>query len=328
MRLGEKDLNAVEEVESLLKNMGYTNTKRASQRSSIIRLYTKENRLSVVNKLIASLPKASVSKKKLTHVLFSDIAGRIEVKPEGRQGNDSAGIQNEVSFYNLIKKTVSERGALTIRLRGRNGKIFDCRSVRDASLVGRNTRGRQKADVILHGEKNYRISLKKENSEYWESADSLIGKKVRSLLEDLLKKGSVSLEPLTSEVMRLDKEIAYKATLGETKDVVFGSDILNNGCVVVGDFVGAPKPKFINNALLIPTEKVYRTPSEVYTDSDNSVWFLLRNDRTRRSTSLGIAGIRVLATYQKRIRNRKNVLRITNQKEKQDGRNQEDRDVS
>lgn len=287
-----------------LSEKGYQ-VQRTTEHGRIIRIYTERNRLEVVEEVLKIFPELRRNPRKCTELLFPGKRGRIEVKP--RQKAFSAGIQNEVVLFEEIRKKLDKKLPIDICFMDSSGS-FLCRGVRNVEQVGSDTKGKKKADLLLRGFRDYRISIKKASAEYWESSDRYAGKKARKILEHLVSESRVELLPL-EEKKRLSKEITYPATLEETGVVVFGSD-LSGGCVVVQDFVPGCLRETGESSYLLPVRKLYLNPVQVYEDKEDSVWFLIRNDRTRNSRSLGIPGIRVLATYHSRVASRKNIIRL------------------
>ena len=119
----------------------------------------------------------------------------------------------------------------------------------------------------------------------------------------------------TGEIEMIDKggyynispNIAVKATPEETVDSVFGSDLLGNGAVIKKTFTDADfSYDEAKNTLVIDSTYIITDLSHV--TGDYEVWFLIRNDKTRKSVP-GWPGIRVLAAYEKRCN--KNVKRVS-----------------
>ena len=105
----------------------------------------------------------------------------------------------------------------------------------------------------------------------------------------------------------ISPNIAVPATPEETTDSVFGSDLLGKGAVIKKTFTDADfSYDEATNKLVIDSTYIITDLSHV--TGDYEVWFLIRNDKTRRSVP-GWPGIRVLAAYEKRCN--KNVKRVS-----------------
>lgn len=83
---------------------------------------------------------------------------------------------------------------------------------------------------------------------------------------------------------------------------MFGSDILGKGCVIQETFININYKITDDEWIEIPVSNLYKTVKDVMFDKDHNVWFLIRNDKTRSSRTIGYKGLRVLAVYKKRVR--------------------------
>lgn len=92
------------------------------------------------------------------------------LKPSGVQGRASAGTENEDVLENEIKKYL-EDGPKNIVFVGSN-KNYSTSKIKDVVGVGYDVAGGKKADVVLKGDKDYPISIKKDNAGFWESSDT------------------------------------------------------------------------------------------------------------------------------------------------------------
>lgn len=229
---------------------------------------------------------------------------KITVKPASKQGTLSAGIENEMLFIDSINE--HSDNVIAISFLGYNKK-FTVKNIVKAVGVGRNSKGKKKSDVDLLTVKGniIPISIKKDNAEVWESADSYWGKKAVQYVTELVKLGKIKLIPYGS-INKIQPNFAIKATEEEKKSVVFGSDILKyKGAVITRTF---SKNDFKydegKNILSIYCSHIIRELCDVNGYCD--VWFLVRNDSTRVTDT--IRGIRTVAVFQKRINS--NILKI------------------
>lgn len=231
----------------------------------------------------------------------------------------TGGVKNEKLLTNMMNKTVQstkkEENVPNINILFVDKAGRECRfpKVTSAKHVGADTTNRKKADILLYGrdERNkvikFPISLKMDSAESWGSEDRFIGPVARQKIETALKKGLVQLEPLAGykDTFHLTNEIVFPANREQTKEVVFGSDILQgNGCVIQNTFTntGLNATKQHDGWIRIPVNNLYKSVGDVMNDPLHKVWFLIRNDRTRNSKDLGIRGLRVLAAYQSRTK--------------------------
>jgi hypothetical protein len=166
---------------------------------------------------------------------------------------------------------------------------------------------RRKADVYVIDIKGnaFPLSIKQDDAEIWESADTYYAASAMKAINEALKQQKVSMVP-QSNYFTIEPNIAVKATTAETRDVVFGSDIAQQkGAIITKTF---SKGSFTQSGdtVTIQVTDIITKMSDV--DSDKQVYFLIRNDKTRRTIDR-YPGIRVLAVYKKRIN--KNVVVIT-----------------
>lgn len=236
--------------------------------------------------------------------------GDILVKPEGKTGTQSAGLDNEKQLVDAINRFTAEVGALDVTFVGDNGKSITAKNVTSAISAGADTTDRKKSDVnLISGNKTVPISLKKSSAEYWESADTLWGKRADAVVEKLLAAGKIELTPLEKtrkdgvQFVKIKPEVAVKATPEETIQVVFGSDLLGQGGVVKQTF-DDEHYTLNGNQLTVTADLVITKPEDI--PENEIVYWLIRNDSTRTRPNHKYPGLRVLASYAKRIN--KNVL--------------------
>jgi hypothetical protein len=300
------------EIESVLKKNGYTDlkvsgntiavmtqipngAKKDAFRKSILDdvLVILEKSFPKSNPTISSDPRLS----SIGGIVFSDSAVRILVKDLGIQGDQSAGVANEIEMASMLQSVIEKYGSANVTFvdpRGKSLVIKDCTSV---NVAGRDTANSKKADVVLSGPKSsLPISIKKLNAEAWESADNLFGSKAREIIDKLVDDGLVKLKKLDKTrdgepVYALSKEIVIEPTEQEAIRAIFGSDLNPKGGVVIQTF----KPEHFTqkgNNVTVECHAVI-TNKEDIPESHLMVW-LLRNDSNRNSKALGLAGIRIM----------------------------------
>tara|TARA_B100001778_G_scaffold251061_1_gene211232 strand:- start:904 stop:2568 length:1665 start_codon:yes stop_codon:yes gene_type:complete len=108
------------------------------------------------------------------------------IKPTGVQGRASAGTENEDVLVNEVRKYLDE-GAKNVIFNGSN-KNYVTKNIKEIKDVGYDTASGKKADVVLIGDKDYPISIKKDNAGFWESSDTRY-KAVVNKLSEKIKNG-------------------------------------------------------------------------------------------------------------------------------------------
>ena len=300
------------ELIRLLKDNGYRELKKVSGRR--IAILTNDNRKELLEQVEEKFKEyganydnkpSSTSSIGMVHLNnFSILA-----KPKNRQGARSAGIENEMIIIKQINEMIEQAHSpidIVFKIKGKT-KTCKYSNITECVEMGRDTSGRKKADIVLvdTNKKKYGISLKKDGAEIWESADRYWGDKAKKYLDRELKKMSIDLEDMGS-FYKINPNFAIKATPSEVRDVVFGTDLLNNGAIVERTFGGKDfQYDGKTNTLTIWSSDLITSPNEV--KGNKSVWFLVRNDKTRNIRQL-YKGLRVLAVKESRVN--KFVLRV------------------
>lgn len=300
------------DIESVLNKDGYKDLKVSGNKIGVLVQIPdgakKELFRSEILKQILALLKQNFPKSRPTlsmdarlssigGIEFADSPVKILVKDFGGQGDQSAGVANEIQMASLLQSVIDRYGSVNVTFvdpRGKTLTINDCNAV---DVAGRDTGGRKKADVVLQSpERSLPISIKKLNAEAWESADNLFGKKARGIIDQLVKDKQVKLNKLEktrdgAPVFALSKEIVIEPTEEETMSAIFGSDLNPKGGIIIQTF----EPEhFVQTGqdVTIEAHAVIASKADI-PESHLMVW-LLRNDPGRNSTALGIAGIRVM----------------------------------
>ena len=113
------------------------------------------------------------------------------LKPSGAQGRASAGTENEDIVANEIKTFLAD-GPKNVVFVAPN-KNYVAKNVKDVTTVGYDVAGGKKADIVLKGDKDYPISVKKDNAGFWESSDTRY-KDVVAKLSEKIKNGDFAPE--------------------------------------------------------------------------------------------------------------------------------------
>lgn len=295
--LREDTMMNYETIINLLKNAGYSDIKKIS--GVKIGVLTDGNRVKVLEDIAKKLhgtydakPGSDSSAGRVRVSTFSIVA-----KPKSRQGRASAGVDNEHTLVDYINEA-SKSGPINVIFHS-GRKKFEVLGCVKATAVGSDTAGRKKADIVLYDKQNhqYPISIKKDNAEYWESADASFSTQAAEIIDKAVKAGVTNVKHMGSYVM-IEPNIAVEATREEKMAVVFGSDILNRGAVVTKTFSSSSFKQDEDTHYIDCTDIITSLSDVIGTDKD--VYFLIRNDKTRKSIK-GYPGVRVLAAYKKRI---------------------------
>ena len=218
------------------------------------------------------------------------------LKPSNAQGRASAGTENEDILENELKKYL-EDGPKNIVFIGSN-KNYATRAIKEVVGVGYDVAGGKKADVVLVGDKNYPISIKKDNAGFWESSDSRY-KDVVAKLSEKIKRGDFSPEltfkPFTDKLGN-EKEginIMYNEDTGKkitgiivtdlpSKDeesIIFGSD---NAVVIYRTY--SPKDFSLEgDTVKVEVSKIIEDLGDVKEFNAEPV-LNIRHDSTRKAT--------------------------------------------
>jgi hypothetical protein len=289
-----------------LQDLGYTNVSKITNKK--VAILTEENRVDVLENVAKKSggkfdrnPRQESSVGMVMIGTFTILA-----KPARKQGGGSAGLSNEQMLVDTINN-LCKKGPINVVFRESPTKKYIVRGCILAKAVGRKVSNRRKADVYVIDIKGnaFPLSIKQDDAEIWESADTYYAASAMKAINEALKQQKVSMVP-QSNYFTIEPNIAVKATTAETRDVVFGSDIAQQkGAIITKTF---SKGSFTQSGdtVTIQVTDIITKMSDV--DSDKQVYFLIRNDKTRRTIDR-YPGIRVLAVYKKRIN--KNVVVIT-----------------
>ena len=316
----------IQEIETRLKKMGFNRFKvKTSKRISIL----SNDRMTDLRKIEAEFwdQNAKYNAEYKTPIVngrggnqVSSI-GVVEVgdkivfaNPASRQGTKSAGIENEDNFVNGINKYLDQAyGAfytITIVLKA-PGKEIKIPQALIAESAGTDTAGRKKSDVnilTLSGD-TFRVSLKKANAEFWESADKIYGAQAKNMLLELNRRGLIELgrDAKGTTLGKGVSGVAMQTSDAEATNFVFGSDILGQGCVLKQTFTSSTSPSFSfdekTNTLTITAKNIYQTLGDLRNTTEEP-YILIRRDSSRTAGLAGdkmFSGLRVQAVYKARI---------------------------
>lgn len=300
------------EIQSVLKKQGYNDLKVSGNTIAVLAQIPDGAKKDTFRKKIlddvlavfqTSFPQSNPSissdsrLSSIGGIVFSDNSVRVLVKDLGIQGDQSAGVANEIEMASMLQSVIEKYSSVNVTFvdpRGKSLVLNDCNSV---DVAGRDTANSKKADVVLSSpERSLPISIKKLNAEAWESADNLFGSKAREIIDKLVADGAVKLATLDktrdgAPVYALSKEIVIEPTEQEAVRAIFGSDLNPKGGVVIQTF----KPEHFTqkgNDVTVECHAVIANKEDI-PESHLMVW-LLRNDSNRNSKTLGLAGIRIM----------------------------------
>ena len=291
-------ITTIETLTTVLFSIGYNNIKKISGRK--VAVLTDENRVDVLVKIQKAIsgsaydrtPSSESSVGKVKIGLFN-----VLVKPLSKQGKASAGLDNEDFLVDYVNSIIKTLGSVNIVFK-HNTKTYVINNCVSVAAVGGDTKGRKKADVMFRNNARigFPVSIKKDNAEIWESADSYFSEEAKRIIDNAVANNKTSLVNKGTH-FNIEPNIAVEATRQEKLDVVFGADLLPNGAVITrtfstGDF------SLSDETLTITVSSIITQANDIKGDKD--VFFLIRNDKTRRSI-MEYPGIRILAVYKKRI---------------------------
>ena len=218
------------------------------------------------------------------------------LKPSNAQGRSSAGTENEDILENELKKYL-EDGPKNVVFVGSN-KNYAAKSVKDVVGVGYDVAGGKKADVVLKGDRDYPISIKKDNAGFWESSDTRY-KDVVAKLSEKIKNGefapTLTFKPFLDKLGNVKEGInvmyneeTNKKVTGvivtdlpskDEESIIFGSD---KAVVVYRTY--SPKDFTLEgNTVKVEVSKIIENLEDV--ESFNAEPVLnIRHDSTRKAT--------------------------------------------
>lgn len=289
-----------DEVETRLKLMGFKNLKRESSRTISVLIDT--NRVQALEQIAEEMKDldAIYDPDKGSSSVGAVTMGRytIKARPASKQGKKSAGLGNEDAMIDGIKK-FTKSGPMTVKITD-GAKSYTYKDVVDVEEVGRDTANRKKADVrlVLQNGTKIPVSIKKDNAEMWESADSYWAPKAKAIVDKLEASGSISITKKGS-VSYMQPNLGILANRAEKKAVVFGSDILGKGFVLVRTFRDRDFTLSTNGDILeVTVTKIIDQMTDL--TGKHEIYFLIRNDSSRKGSKIR-PGLRVLAVAATRI---------------------------
>jgi hypothetical protein len=218
------------------------------------------------------------------------------LKPSNAQGRASAGTENEDILSNELKKLL-EDGPKNVVFIGSN-KNYATKNIKDVRDVGYDVAGGKKADIVLIGDKDYPISIKKDNAGFWESSDTRY-KDIVNKLSEKIKNGDfapkLTFQPFKDKLgnvkeginIMYNEETDRKVTgvivtdlpSKDEESIVFGSD---DAVVVYKTYT----PKDFNlegDTITVEVSKIIEDMDDVKEFNAEPV-LNIRHDSTRKAT--------------------------------------------
>jgi hypothetical protein len=306
--LFEKTVHNKDELTGELQKLGFDQLKTQGNEVSVLTHSDAGKRKSVLRKVDQEFDNASynpsTSRSSIGHVDVdypdSKKLGFVTAKPLNRQGDSSAGVSNELTLANQISKALAVANPITIVFNGPN-KQKTVKNVSGVEVKGRQATNKSKTDIaLITSGKDFNISIKKDDAEYWESADSYEPAKTaaKKIIDKLVKKEKVTLLDQGS-YYQLIPSIAFPASDEEKTQMVFGNDLLGQGAVISQTFTDEDfEWDDSRSTLKIRVNEIIDKKTDL-TD-DNDVWFIVRND-SNRNTKGFYPGLRILACKPRRL---------------------------
>lgn len=221
-----------------------------------------------------------------------------------------SGVHNEMALLEFIHEIILKYGRGINILFDSGVNQYQANNILYAYHEGRLTSHRKKTDVVLlSGDCEYNLSIKKSDAQFWESAETYWRQTADEILNGLVTQGHTSVLK-QDNIYQIIPSVAIEATKEEEEHIVFGSDILPNGCILSQTF-NDPIHTYdrVTNTVTISVKNVITSPETI--PPFMRVWFLLRNEATRNSLPR-YPGIRLQAVYRSRAfsGSTKQILRV------------------
>lgn len=295
-------IDTIDNLSSVLMDLGFQELKKISGRTLGV-LVDGAKRLDALQKIEENIEDAYWDKSPSSSSSLGGIRlgrFRIYVKPKNRQGLQSAGLQNEMFLVNTVNECLSYHTKLDIEFS--NGtESYSMNKITQCYDVGRSLPKGSKADVVFSDDQvNYSVSLKQSNAEYWSKAERDFGEHGMGMLYDSLKNG-IELKKYDT-YYKVNPGIAWKVPDEYIRPLVFGDDdatviksTFDKNSVEYQQNIGKISIKVDD---IIMDEKGFKEKDNMY--------FLLRNDKSRRSKKL-LPGLTLSAVSESRVLNKKGV---------------------
>ena len=234
---------------------------------------------------------------------FLSIAGtnlKFYAKDAKKQGDDRAGVANELDLVKLIKAEIDKVGEVDVIFKDDKNNTLEIPKANAVGGIGKDTVGRKKGDVVIsNGQRTVPISLKKTKAGFYESADTIFGDRAKIIIEKLVKEKKIALNKIkeivvgdeTKPYYKMSHEIVVKPSEQDAIKVLFGSDLNPEGGIIIQDF----RPHHFvlkDGKLYIDCYAVIKTLKDV-PDAHLMYWLIF--SKPRNSRRIGYAGIAAAA---------------------------------
>ena len=307
----------INDVISDLEKIGFNDVKKISGKKIAV-FVPNPDRQKAMNKILSIFKGSTIDKSDPSSIgaVVHRNGTKINIRPAGKQGVDSAGLKNEQHLIQKINQFVKQVGPLDITFVGDNKKSITAKGVTEARGAGQDTKGRKKSDVNLISDKKLiPVSIKSRTADYWESADTLLGPTADKIITNLKNKNLIKLIPQDSftprdstakggtpkgtQRVKISPEVGMKLTKKNVLDVVFGSDILAQGGGIV-------KESFEDEHYVLKANNLTVTADTVIKDVEDipermQPYLHIRNSPDRNRGLY--PGTKVQASYYRRLKN-------------------------
>lgn len=218
--------------------------------------------------------------------------------------NEKEDITNAKMFVEEVTKHIKKAdGELNLIIKGGKEK-FEVPLVKKVILVKRDAQKKKRANVhiISEGSKPIPLNIKRDNDKVWAETDYYFGKTAKKTLDD--NEDIAEIEPIkeNSLVMKIAKNIIVPATVTEKKLIIFGADIKGIGAVIIktfrqSDFKYDKQKGDLNVNVSFLIEKA----ADIY-GKKRDLWFLIKNDETKKSKEIGVYGITTFGIFKEKIK--------------------------
>lgn len=224
----------------------------------------------------------------------------------------SSSKNNEKKIVDLVNKSCCVDKPIKVSFTSRKKKItyYD---IIGSELSGKplprkhNNGLLNKADVYLiksNGDK-IPLSIKDINGGYhWETADTLLKNDMLRTVNELIEKHSI--DNFTGKYLKKDLLINTDVNL---VDCVFGSDIKNDGCIIV---TGGDVNVIKDDELSISCYRVFKSDDDVLNDPEYKPVAIILKNAGRNKTHDTLKGLASVVTTQKRAKYAINIDTINN----------------
>jgi hypothetical protein len=243
-------------------------------------------------------------------ISFENDPSYVLVKDKQKQGEKSSGVANEHELIRLMKEQIDKFKSVNVIFEDPRGKKLGIEGVTDITHAGKGSGVRKggkeikKADVqLISPKRSLPVSIKQVNAGFWESADTLFGKRGGDILQKLIKDGELELIEDPPGNFKVPYSVVIEPTEEEAMKTLFGSDINPEGGIVIQDF----QPHHFtqqDNYIKILCNAVIVTRDDI-PESHLMVWRIrnasgrnplgirgLRPEAATMTTALGVSGAR------------------------------------